>query len=159
MCDVLLPPGVNPTVVKYIYIISYHIISYIDAFGRTWWRALPKTLKEKFTVWPKCKFSGFSAVGYQMMTIFRFLRNEVVKCNDVSEQSTASNVRVIDSFKWILTCLTLFPCNRKGSLTCRKSATQDPRLYFPSEGRHAEDFYARKNPTANSGTRDQHANH
>jgi hypothetical protein len=31
MCDVLLPPGVNPTAVKYIYIyiISYHIISYI----------------------------------------------------------------------------------------------------------------------------------
>jgi hypothetical protein len=29
MCDVLLPPGVNPTAVKYIYhIISYHIISY-----------------------------------------------------------------------------------------------------------------------------------
>jgi hypothetical protein len=27
--------------------------------------------------------------------------------------------------------------NRKGSLTCRKSATRDPRLYFPSEGRHA----------------------
>jgi hypothetical protein len=24
MCDVLLPPGVNPTAVKYIY-ISYHI--------------------------------------------------------------------------------------------------------------------------------------
>jgi hypothetical protein len=23
MCDVLLPPGVNPTAVKYIYIISY----------------------------------------------------------------------------------------------------------------------------------------
>jgi hypothetical protein len=26
MCDVLLPPGVNPTAVKYIYI--YHIILY-----------------------------------------------------------------------------------------------------------------------------------
>jgi hypothetical protein len=55
------------------------------------------------------------------------------------------------------------PRNSKGSLTCRKSATRDPRLYFPSEGRHAEDFYARKNPAgfepANSGTRGQHANH
>jgi hypothetical protein len=27
MCDVLLPPGVNPTAVKYIY-ISYHIYIY-----------------------------------------------------------------------------------------------------------------------------------
>jgi hypothetical protein len=37
------------------------------------------------------------------------------------------------------------------------------RLYFPSEGRHAEDFFARKNSggfeLTNSGTRDQHANH
>ena len=39
-------------------------------------------------------------------------------------------------------------------------------FYFPSGGRHAEDFYARKNPTAsagfepaNLGTRGQHANH
>jgi hypothetical protein len=31
-----------------------------------------------------------------------------------------------------------------GSLTCRKAATWERRLYFPSEGRHAEDFYVRK---------------
>jgi hypothetical protein len=31
-----------------------------------------------------------------------------------------------------------------GSLTCRKAATCDRRLYFSSEGRHAEEFYARK---------------
>jgi hypothetical protein len=29
-------------------------------------------------------------------------------------------------------------------VTCRKSATWGKRLYFPSEGRHAEDFFARK---------------
>ena len=34
----------------------------------------------------------------------------------------------------------------QGSFTCRKSATWDPRLYFPSEGRHAEEFFAPKNP-------------
>jgi hypothetical protein len=27
-----------------------------------------------------------------------------------------------------------------GSFTCRKATTWDRRLYFPSEGRHAEDF-------------------
>ena len=37
-----------------------------------------------------------------------------------------------------------------GSFTCRKITTWD-RLYFPSEGRHAEDFFARKNPTASAG--------
>jgi hypothetical protein len=36
-------------------------------------------------------------------------------------------------------------------LKCRKSATWDRRLYFPSEGRHAEDFFAPKNPTASAG--------
>jgi hypothetical protein len=38
-----------------------------------------------------------------------------------------------------------------GSFTCRKSATWDPRLYFPSEGRRADDFSALKNPTASAG--------
>jgi hypothetical protein len=31
----------------------------------------------------------------------------------------------------------------QGSFTCRKSATWDRRLYFPSEGRHTVDFFAR----------------
>jgi hypothetical protein len=29
---------------------------------------------------------------------------------------------------------------------------QGKQLYFPSEGRHAEDFFARKNPTASAGS-------
>ena len=52
----------------------------------------------------------------------------------------------------------------QGSFTCRKSASWDRRLYFPSEGRRAEDFFALKNPTAsagfepaNLGTKGQHA--
>ena len=31
-----------------------------------------------------------------------------------------------------------------GSFTCRKFTTWDRRLYFPSEGRRAQDFFARK---------------
>jgi hypothetical protein len=30
----------------------------------------------------------------------------------------------------------------QGSFTCRKSAAWDKRLYFPCEGRHAEDFFS-----------------
>jgi hypothetical protein len=37
-------------------------------------------------------------------------------------------------------------------LTCCKSATWGKRLYFPSEGRQAEDFFARKNLTALVGS-------
>ena len=33
----------------------------------------------------------------------------------------------------------------QGYFTCRKSSTWDPRLYFPSEGRRAEEFFALKN--------------
>jgi hypothetical protein len=32
----------------------------------------------------------------------------------------------------------------RGSSTCRKSATWDRRIYFPSEGRHTEDFFTWK---------------
>jgi hypothetical protein len=43
------------------------------------------------------------------------------------------------------------PRHLKGSFTCRKSVTWDRQLYFPSEGRHAEDFFALKNLTASDG--------
>jgi hypothetical protein len=36
------------------------------------------------------------------------------------------------------------PRKSHGSFTCRKSVTWDRRLYFPSEGRHAVDFFTRK---------------
>ena len=34
----------------------------------------------------------------------------------------------------------------QGSFTCHKSATWDPRIYFPSKGRRAEYFFSLKNP-------------
>jgi len=47
-----------------------------------------------------------------------------------------------------------------GSFTCRKATTWDRRLYFSSEGRRAEDFFALKirrlRPGANLGTKGQH---
>ena len=42
--------------------------------------------------------------------------------------------------RWILPENTRLPRNSQGSFTCRKSTTWDRRLYFPSEGRRAEDF-------------------
>jgi hypothetical protein len=39
---------------------------------------------------------------------------------------------------------TRLPHNFQESLTCHKSAKWDRRLYFPSEGRRAEDFFTRK---------------
>ena len=48
------------------------------------------------------------------------------------------------------------------SFTCRKAGTWDRFFYFPSGGRHAEDFNVRKIQRfepADLGARGQHANH
>jgi hypothetical protein len=39
----------------------------------------------------------------------------------------------------------------RGSFTCCKVGTWDKLFNFPSEERHAEDFYTQKNPTASAG--------
>jgi hypothetical protein len=44
------------------------------------------------------------------------------------------------------------PHKTQGSFTWRKSATWDRRLYFPSEGRHVVDFFARKFPRLRPGS-------
>ena len=49
-----------------------------------------------------------------------------------------------------------------GTFTSRKSTTRDPRLYFPSEGSHTQDFYAlkkihRPRPRSNPRTSDPEA--
>jgi hypothetical protein len=43
------------------------------------------------------------------------------------------------------------PRKSQGSFTYRKSATWDRRLYFPSEGKHAVDFFRPKNSKASAG--------
>ena len=66
--------------------------------------------------------------------------------------------------RWILPENARLPRNIQGSFTCRESTTWDKSLYFPSEGRRAEDFFVLKNPTASArfepaklGTKGQHA--
>ena len=68
--------------------------------------------------------------------------------------------------KWPMNFAWKYPTstNIQVSFTCRKYTTGYKRLYFPSEGRRAEDFFALKNPTgsvgfelANLGTKGQHA--
>jgi hypothetical protein len=55
--------------------------------------------------------------------------------------------------KWLTNFAVIWrvPHQMKGSLTYHESVTWDRRLYFPSEGRHAEVFFALKNPTASAG--------
>ena len=68
--------------------------------------------------------------------------------------------------KWPMTFAwnARLPHSIEESFTCRKSTTWDRQLYFPSEGRRAEDFFALKNlmasagfEPANLGTKGQHA--
>ena len=49
-----------------------------------------------------------------------------------------------------------FPRCIQGSFTYSKARTWDRRLYFPSDGWRAEDFFRPKNPTASAGC--EHAN-
>ena len=65
--------------------------------------------------------------------------------------------------RWILPENARLPSIIQGTFTCRKSTTWVRRLYFPSEGRCAKDFFALKNPVAlvgfehaNLGTKAQH---
>ena len=53
--------------------------------------------------------------------------------------------------RWILPENARLPRNIQRSFTSRKSTTWDRRLYFPSEGRRAEDNFALKNPTRELG--------
>ena len=84
--------------------------------------------------------------------------------------SPPENLVVKGGTTWARNCRRIFPENARlprniqGSFTCRKSTTCDKRLYFPSEGRRTEDFFALKNPTASAGvepanlvTKGQHA--
>ena len=68
--------------------------------------------------------------------------------------------------KWLMNFAwnARLPHSIQESFTCHKSMTWDRQLYFPSEGRRAEDFFALKNltasavfETANLGTKGQHA--
>ena len=54
--------------------------------------------------------------------------------------------------RWILPENARLPRNIQGPFTCRKSTTWNKRLYFPSEGRCAEDFFALKTPGLNPRT-------
>jgi hypothetical protein len=76
---------------------------------------------------------------------------------DVPTLTTSRLPRDPSSQKWNYVCEkwtmnfawnARIPRSIQGSFTCRKSTTWDRRLYFPSDGRRAEDFFPLKNPTA-----------
>ena len=52
---------------------------------------------------------------------------------------------------WILPENARLPRNIQVSFTCCKSTTWDRRIYFPAEGRRAEDFFALKIQRLRSG--------
>jgi hypothetical protein len=62
----------------------------------------------------------------------------------ISETSVSEERKRARDVRGILPTSSDFHDKLQGSLTCRKSATWDRRLYFPNEGRHAEDFSPEK---------------
>ena len=81
------------------------------------------------------------------------LQSFLVAPPGVSTRDPSSERRNYLGEKWpvIWTESCDFHATLSSSFTCRKYATWDKRLYFPSEGRRAKDFFALKNPTASSG--------
>jgi len=73
----------------------------------------------------------------------------LVRCGQRPEFSQSTGIAVVRCIlgKFLGVVCHCFPPR----FTCRKSTTWDRRLYFPSEGRRAEDFFALKNPTASAG--------
>jgi hypothetical protein len=57
-------------------------------------------------------------------------------CVDCKQQQTESSVGDLSTKKMKL------PRKSQGSFTCRKYATWDRRIYFPSEERHAVEFFS-----------------
>ena len=121
-----------------------------------------------FSVYFGCRI----VVGSQMHCIRRLILQALVfSCSYLHRQVSPPETLVMKggttwarNVRWILPENARLPRNIQESFTCRKNATWDRRLYFPSEGRRAEDFFALKNPTSSAGfepanlyTKGQHA--
>jgi hypothetical protein len=65
-------------------------------------------------------------------------------CQAISETSVSEEWKRARNVRETLPASSDFHDKLQGSLTCRKPVTWDRWLYFPSEGRHAEDFFSRK---------------
>jgi len=88
-----------------------------------------------------------------------------LSCSNSHHQSSPQEILVAKGgTMWARNARWILPEMPDWSFTCRKSTTWNRRLYFPSEGRRAEDFFALEYPTvsagfepANLGTKGQHA--
>jgi hypothetical protein len=70
-----------------------------------------------------------------------FPRGRAPNCSGRTEPSISEGGKLRGrNGRLIWPCRSDFYENRKGSFTCRKYTTRDPQLYFPSEGRHVQDF-------------------
>jgi len=115
----------------------------------------------------RCILSKFLGVGFHFYPPTLDVPTFPARCLHVQRRerplaAEGETLRGREMFRQIWPRIRL-PRNSR-AFTCRKSATWDRRLYFPSEGRRAEDFFALKNPTvsagfepANLGTKGQHA--
>ena len=119
----------------------------------------PKQVKGKSRLWV---LQHCCLEAYCTLTRMSFFIHFQRRCtHQAAWKTSASQGR---NYTWNLATIRNSP-KLLSSFTCRKTGTWDRFFYFPSGGRHAKDFYARKNPTAsagfepaNLGDRGQHAN-
>ena len=80
-------------------------------------------------------------IGQRWRCLWTFLFSNVSNLRHWSSSRDPSSQRRNYMGRWILPKNTRLPRNIQGSFTCRKFTTWDRRLYFPSEGRRAEEFF------------------
>jgi hypothetical protein len=98
MCDVLLPPGVNPTAVKYIYIISYIKVqsTYCLRCNVTftqfciWTEVSSKNIK--FYYWSRVLLNTFGMMQFSCFVLCYMLNCFFAISSDLAEKTRCRNI-------------------------------------------------------------------
>jgi hypothetical protein len=144
MCTVLLPPGVNPIVVKYIYIhkLIDWLIS-IQPFGRFWQKPEPSQAAMALT---RCILGKFLGVVFHCFSLPLDVPTFAARCLHVPNNANASS-----SERW--------NCGREMTPFLRHikffymSQIYDmgPTALLPLRRKACWGFFRRKNPTVQPG--------
>jgi hypothetical protein len=89
---------------------------------------------------PGCTSASAAYCTYPALDVPTFTASRLSPPHPASDPGSQSRNYACE--KWPINFAeTPTSTKRLGIFTCRKSMTWDPRFYFPSEGRRAEDFF------------------
>jgi hypothetical protein len=99
---------------------------------------------------PGCTSASAVYCTYPALDVLIFTASRLSRPHPASDPGSQN--RNYSGEKWPINFAeTPTSTKRLGIFYMPKSTTWDPRFYFPSEGRRAEDFFGLKNPMASAG--------